>query len=102
MSENNGEVWLLQSATCSTSDATRFAGEIPHLDLAPDPRLTAEGWQRRFMADPIRAREAVCLYSELGFEVRLEAAQPSELSLACGDCRLATCLAYQTIYTRKQ
>jgi hypothetical protein len=75
--------------------------EAPHLDLAPDPQLVAAGWQRRFMADPVRAREAFDIYRSLGFEVRAETMQPSELSTACGDCRLVTCRAYVVIYTRR-
>jgi hypothetical protein len=75
--------------------------ESPHLDFSPDPQLAAEGWQRRFTADPVRAREAFNLYRSLGFEVRAETIQPAELSPACGDCRLATCSAYVTIYTRR-
>ncbi len=74
---------------------------LPDLDFPPDPQLEAQGWTRRFMADSARAREATRLYTELGFEVRAEPIQFAELSLACGDCRLATCLAYVTIYTRK-
>jgi hypothetical protein len=97
MSEADQQFWPLQQAGCPTpKDGT------PHMDLEPDPRLVAEGWQRRFMADPTRIKEALQLYTDLGYEVRLEAVQPAELSLACGDCRLATCRAYQTIYTRKK
>jgi hypothetical protein len=97
MSEVDADFHLLPQTSCPTP------GEAaPHMDLKPDPRLTAAGWQRRFMADPVRGREAVQLYTELGYDVHLEAVQPSELSLACGDCRLATCRAYQTIYTRKK
>lgn len=72
------------------------------VDPEADPCLAAEGWQRRFTGDTIRAKEAIQLYTELGFEVHLETIQPSELSPACGDCRLAVCYAYQTIYTRKK
>jgi hypothetical protein len=75
--------------------------EAPHLNLAPDPQLVAEGWQRRFTADPVRAREAFHIYQSLGFEVRAESILPAEFSTACGDCRLATCSAYVTIYTRR-
>jgi hypothetical protein len=75
--------------------------EAVHLNLAPDPQLVAEGWERRFTADPVRARDAFQLYQALGFEVRAEKIQPSEFSTACGDCRLAMCSAYVTIYTRR-
>ena len=74
---------------------------LPTLDFEPDADLVAQGWERRFMADPIRAREAHRMYTELGFEVHLESVKPTELSELCGDCRLATCHAYLTIYTRK-
>lgn len=75
---------------------------LPTLDFPPDPALEAEGWQRRFMADPDRVKEATQLYTEMGFEIRIEAIQPTELHELCGSCRLATCSAYVTIYTRKQ
>jgi hypothetical protein len=75
---------------------------LPSLDFDPDPKLVAEGWERRFMADPVQAEEAKHLYSELGFEVRTESIQPSELSTVCGSCALATCRAYITVYTRKR
>ncbi len=74
---------------------------LPDLDFPPDPVLTAQGWERRFMADPTRAQEAIQLYTELGFEVHVAEINPSELSELCGDCGLETCRAYTTIYTRK-
>ena len=74
---------------------------IPVLDFPADPELLADGWRRRFMADPPRAEEARIIYKELGFEVRTEAIKSSELSILCGDCRLATCHAYVTLYTRR-
>jgi hypothetical protein len=61
----------------------------------------AQGWQRRFMANPVRAKEAVALYGELGFEVHAEPVKPSEMSEICGDCRLVTCNAFVTIYIRR-
>ncbi len=73
----------------------------PEIEFPADPTLVAEGWQRRFMADPARIEESTRLYAELGFDVRAEAIDPDELSELCGDCRLATCRAYVTIYTRK-
>jgi hypothetical protein len=73
----------------------------PAIEFPADPELVAQGWQRRFMADPARVEESTRLYAEMGFEVREKAIDPSELSELCGDCRLATCQAYVTIYTRK-
>lgn len=76
-------------------------GLAPHIDLPPKPELLAQGWERRFMADPVRIEEGTRLYEELGFEVHIEGIDPSEFSEVCGDCRLATCFAYKTIYTRR-
>ena len=72
------------------------------LDLLPDPDLVAQGWQRRFMADPVRAKESIDLYQSLGFEVRTEPIKPSELGEECADCQLVVCFSYVTIYTRKK
>lgn len=77
-------------------------GSQPNLDIAPDPEMIANGWQRRFMADDVRKEEAIQLYEELGFEVRSMAVKATELSEICGDCRLVACTAYSTIYTRKR
>lgn len=74
---------------------------LPDLEFPPNPELVAQGWRRRFMADPVRAKEAIALYGELGFEVRCESILPDELSELCGSCRLATCRAYVTVYTRR-
>lgn len=66
----------------------------------PDPRLVAQGWQRRFMADGLRAREAIELYQELGYEVRAEPVRTEEVADECGDCQLLMALRFTTIYTR--
>ncbi|HEY5669724.1 MAG TPA: hypothetical protein VIS10_06970 [Anaerolineales bacterium] len=75
---------------------------LPDLDFEPDPRLVAEGWERRFMADADRAKEAVELYQSLGFEVLTEEVKPTELSDLCLDCQLVVCRYYVTVYTRKK
>ena len=69
--------------------------------LEADPALTAEGWGRRFTADPARAQEAIELYIQLGFEVRAEAVRPVELRDECGGCH-EVALHFKTIYTRKK
>lgn len=74
----------------------------PAINLPPDPEMVAKGWERRFMADPNRLEESVNLYRELGYEIQINPVRPEELSVVCGDCRLAVCSAYSTIYTRKQ
>jgi hypothetical protein len=70
--------------------------------LEGDPKLLAEGWERRFMADGERAREAVQLYEELGYEVRTEAVRSEDVADDCEDCQLLMLLKFQTIYTRKR
>ena len=74
---------------------------LPDLDFPPDPELVAQGWERRFMADPIRAKESAELYRSLGFEVLTQSVRSAELSAECSDCKLVVCSAYVTIYTRK-
>ena len=82
-------------------DNKRDNNLIPSLDIPADRELLAQGWERRFMADPIREKEVTDLYSELGFEVLSEPVKSSELSEVCGDCRLVACKEFTTIYTRK-
>lgn len=71
------------------------------MDDAPDPVLIAAGWERRFVADPVRAKEATALYESLGFEVHAEPLKPVELGPQCEACQLVVCHTYVTIYTRK-
>jgi hypothetical protein len=66
-----------------------------------EPHLAAAGWERRFVADPVRAREATALYTSLGFEVHAEPLKATEFGPQCHDCQLVVCHAYVTIYTRK-
>ena len=77
----------------------RFFSEA---QLEPDPRLVAEGWERRFTADAQRAEEARELYSRLGYEVRLEAVRAEEGHEDRADCHSRTLAKFQTIYTRKK
>lgn len=74
---------------------------IPEIQFDPDPELVKRGWERRFTADPDQAEDTLRLYTQLGFEVRMEPIKPTELSAICGDCRLVTCRTYVTVYTRK-
>jgi len=89
-----------ESLDISSETGKNFS--YPDLDFPPDPRLVAQGWERRFMADSARTAEATRLYTELGFEVHIAPIKSTELSTACGDCRLATCHTYVTVYTRKR
>ena len=74
----------------------------PDFERPPDPRLVAEGWERRFMADSQRLNEFMDLYTSMGYEVRAEPVRPEEIGPECGDCRLVLCRLYFTLYTRKQ
>jgi len=74
---------------------------LPDFERPPDPRLVAEGWERRFMADAERLKEYVELYSSLGYEVKTMAVRPEEISEECGDCRLLICRQFVTLYTRR-
>ncbi|HEX9131857.1 MAG TPA: hypothetical protein VF844_06165 [Ktedonobacteraceae bacterium] len=65
-------------------------------------QLQAEGWTRRFTALGRRLNEAVALYSELGYEVRLEPVDLDEEESigaeGCKDCFVT--MQARTIYTR--
>ena len=71
-------------------------------ELAADPALLAEGWERRFTADARRAKEAVELYESLGFEVLARPLRPTELGDDCDACKLVVAFHFQTIYTRRK
>ena len=64
--------------------------------------LEAEGWEKRYLAEPDRAKEAVAMYSSLGYEVKEHKIQPDEFSSACGECPSMVCRTYVMIYTRKK
>jgi hypothetical protein len=70
--------------------------------LRADPALSAQGWERRFTADEQRAKEAMELYTQLGYEVRAEPVLPEELQDDCQDCKTVVSFYFQTIYTRKR
>ena len=59
-------------------------------------------WERRFVADPARAREAVELYVGAGYEVRVEPLAPDDLREECASCRLVQAGLFRVIYTRRR
>ncbi len=75
---------------------------LPELDRPADPKLVAQGWARRFMADGNRLTEYMELYTSLGFEVRTEAVLAEEIGQECSDCRLVICRQFVTLYTRRR
>lgn len=81
------------------TEARRVLSEA---QLSPDPARVADGWQRRFIADGGRAKEAIELYERLGFEVVADPLQPDDLAEECDDCVLVALMKFRTIYTRKK
>ncbi|MDP7008596.1 MAG: hypothetical protein QGI78_03395 [Phycisphaerales bacterium] len=75
---------------------------LESFSVQPDPKLLAEGWERRQLADPDRAKEAVELYESLGFEVLAKELDESDFGDACKTCAVAGCNGYVMIYTRKK
>lgn len=73
---------------------------LSEAQLEPDPKLIAEGWERRFIADGVRAEETMALYRELGYEVLAVPVRAEELGDDCDDCQLVGVLKFVTIYTR--
>ncbi len=67
----------------------------------PDPKLIAEGWERRFIADAKRAQDAVEMYEALAQEVRVEAIMPADIKAECQGCWLVLS-QLRAIYTRKK
>ena len=65
-------------------------------------QLQDEGWTRRFTALGRRLNEVAELYSELGFEVRLESVNLDQEEImsaeSCKDCFVT--MQARTIYTR--
>ena len=81
------------------SEARRVLSEA---QLRPDPARVADGWERRFIADAARTREACELYESLGFEVVADPLRAGELGEECDDCLLVALAQFRTIYTRRR
>lgn len=73
---------------------------LSEASLEPDPKLVADGWERRFIGDARQTKEATELYEELGFEVHAEPVRAEEMGGECDDCRVLILLEFKTIYTR--
>lgn len=76
------------------------SGDVDY-SVRTDPELLAQGWVRRYLADPKRAREAVELYSSLGYEVLEHKLTPEDFGPMCGECPTTVCRTYVLIYTRR-
>lgn len=66
----------------------------------PHP-LPDASWERRFVADAARARDALVLYAAAGFEVLAVPAEPQDFDAGCDSCALARSGMFQVIYTRR-
>ncbi|MGH3054410.1 MAG: hypothetical protein ACRDL7_05470, partial [Gaiellaceae bacterium] len=77
------------------------ARRSPPERVEPDPRLTAVGWEGRFVAQGTRCEEMEGLYRELGFEVLAVPIAQNQLSDECEECRLAAMLEFKLIYVRR-
>lgn len=67
----------------------------------PRPPAPDEGWERRFVADAERAREASELYRRAGFEVRVAPALPEDFAEPCEGCWLVQSGWFRVVYTRR-
>ena len=63
--------------------------------------LQEQGWQLQFTTDEPRLSEAVELYGELGYEVRVEPACTELPLLECTTCYDRFCDRYRTIFIRR-
>jgi hypothetical protein len=81
------------------TEARRVLSEA---QLRPDPDRVANGWERRFIADATRTKEAIELYESLGFEVVADPIRTHEMGEECDDCVLVALMQFRTIYTRKK
>lgn len=75
---------------------------LSEAQLSANSELVAQGWERRFITDGLRAREMVGLYTELGYDVHLEPIDQQEFDEGCEDCALVALLKFVTLYTRKK
>lgn len=78
-------------------------GDAPNgYGVPDDPKLIAEGWVRRHLVDPARAKESTELYTSMGLEVMVRKLAPSDFGAKCQSCAESICATYVIIYTRKK
>ncbi len=86
----------LISDNCNNRHETSIGCTLP-----PDAKLTADGWEHRFIADERMARDAIDTYTALGYEVRLEPVNTTSLREECSGCK-SLFAQFTAIYTRKK
>ncbi len=79
-----------------------MGGEADECSIPADPKLVAEGWIRRHLADSARAKESIDLYTSMGYEVKVQKLTPSDFAPNCGRCASVVCRSCVLIYTRKR
>lgn len=62
--------------------------------------LKAEGWERRFVAEPRAAEEAKTAYEELGFSVVLMPIDVQAIRPECSGCQ-AVLERFRIVFTRR-
>ena len=85
-----------------TEDQSVHTNCADDIGVRTDPKLAAEGWERRSLVDPSRAEEFIELYESLGFEVLAQKLTPEDFSETCRDCASVVCKTYILIHTRKK
>lgn len=85
---------------------TMISSSRPTLAIDQDPAASraAAGWEFRFVAEGLRAREMVQLYRELGFEVAADPVAEEDIGEAgphCDACRSVAADRFLAIYTRR-
>lgn len=83
------------------SDDCQVGSKPDELGILTDPKLIEEGWVRRHLADPDRAREAIELYRSMGFQVKAKPLSTRDFGARCQLCAETVCGSYVMIYTRK-
>ena len=63
--------------------------------------LLDQGWSWSCNTDPVRVREVTDTYEELGFEVRLEPIDLTQLSADCNSC-MDVMRGFSAVYVRKK
>ena len=92
-----GERLLIPLRVVVEGEARRVLSDA---QITADPERIAQGWERRVIADEVRAAEMVQLYRELGYETVVDPIRPVDVDKDCGDCRLVAQLRLKMIYTR--
>lgn len=85
---------------CTSIDRSDAATEPEWGMVKADPALVAEGWVRRHVVDPDRARESVELYRSMGYEVTVRPLIPEDFGPMCKECASAICRSLVLVYTR--